>query len=56
MSDINYTISYRVAKGFLNAQVNAAGVTAPHRLQPAESSARKLNWMNLCWYPVSRFI
>lgn len=28
MSDINYTISYRVAKGFLNAQVNAAGVTA----------------------------
>lgn len=28
MSDINYTISYRVSKGFLNAQVNAAGVTA----------------------------
>jgi len=28
VSDINYTISYRVAKGFLNAQVNAAGVTA----------------------------
>jgi len=28
MSDINYTISYRVAKGFLNAQVNASGVTA----------------------------
>lgn len=28
MSDINYTISYRLSKGFLNAQVNAAGVTA----------------------------
>lgn len=28
MSDINYSISYRVSKGFLNAQVNAAGVTA----------------------------
>lgn len=28
MSDINYSISYRIAKGFLNAQVNAAGVTA----------------------------
>lgn len=28
MSDINYTISYRVAKGFLNAQVNSGGVTA----------------------------
>ena len=35
---------------------NAAGVTAPHRLHPAESSAPKLNWMSLCWYPVSRFI
>jgi len=28
VSDINYTINYRIAKGFLNAQVNAAGVTA----------------------------
>ena len=28
MSDINYSISYRVSKGFLNAQVNAGGVTA----------------------------
>ena len=28
MSDINYSITYRVAKGFLNAQVNANGVTA----------------------------
>ena len=28
MSDINYSISYRVQKGFLNAQVNASGVTA----------------------------
>ena len=28
MSDINYSISYRISKGFLNAQVNAAGVTA----------------------------
>lgn len=28
MSDINYNISYRVAKGFLNNSVNAAGVTA----------------------------
>lgn len=28
MSDINYNISYSVSKGFLNAQANAAGVTA----------------------------
>jgi hypothetical protein len=28
MSDINYTISLRVAKGFLNNSVNASGVTA----------------------------
>ena len=28
MSDINYTINYRIAKGFLNAQVNTGGVTA----------------------------
>lgn len=28
MSDINYTISYRIAKGFLNAQANAVGATA----------------------------
>lgn len=28
MSDINYSVSYRVQKGFLNAQVNSSGVTA----------------------------
>jgi hypothetical protein len=28
MSDINYSISYRIAKGFLNAQVNAGSATA----------------------------
>lgn len=28
MSDISYNISYRVSKGFLNAQVNAFGITA----------------------------
>lgn len=28
MSDINYSISYRVSKGFLSNSVNAAGVTA----------------------------
>jgi hypothetical protein len=28
MSDINYSVSYRISKGFLNSQVNAAGVTA----------------------------
>lgn len=28
MADINYNISYRVAKGFLNNSVNASGVTA----------------------------
>lgn len=28
MSDINYSITYRVSKGFLNANVNANGVTA----------------------------
>lgn len=28
MSDINYSVSYRISKGFLNAQVNAGGTTA----------------------------
>lgn len=28
MSDINYSVSYRVSKGFLNAQVNTGGATA----------------------------
>lgn len=28
MSDINYSISYRVSKGFLNSSVNANSVTA----------------------------
>lgn len=28
MADVTYSISYRVAKGFLNAQVNASGATA----------------------------
>ena len=28
MSDINYSVSYRIAKGFLNAQVNTGGATA----------------------------
>ena len=28
MSDINYSIAYRVSKGFLSNSVNAAGVTA----------------------------
>lgn len=28
MSDINYSVSYRVAKGFLNSSVNAGNVTA----------------------------
>ena len=28
MSDINYSVSYRIAKGFLNAQVNAGSATA----------------------------